>query len=192
MNTKKILCLTTLFLLTIFSFSFNNSFAAVDGGDTTSGTTGSVKNFDETNFGAGVSLGYKLSVMEDLFTFDDSSDHDYFYLNPNVFYNNYFTQTIKQNYGAGLDFGYGYKKFAGYVSAGYVGSNFDYKENGETQSMNKGAAFAGFGFGYNITKHIVVKLNTMFYNFDVKPKNSAYDKVAVDLNTANLQLGFNF
>ncbi|MDD2840404.1 MAG: hypothetical protein PHY80_04785 [Rickettsiales bacterium] len=182
--------LPVLFLLTVFNF--NNSFAAVDGGDTSSGTTGSVKNFNGTDLGLGVSLGYKLSVMKDIYTFDDSSDHDYFFINPNVFYNNYFSQTINQNYGVGLDLGYGYKNITGYVSAGYVGSSFDYKENSTTQSMNKGAAFVGFGFGYDLTKNVVVKVNTMFYSFDVKPNNSAYEKVAIDLNTVNLQLGFNF
>lgn len=186
------------FLLSISALFFaNQSFAALNGGNSTveSGIVQN-KNFSENAVGASLSLGGRLNLAEDIFTdFEDESSKtkDHIFTEIEAFGNRFFSGEIKQNFGGRLNLGYEIKGFRIYGSGGYLSASVDYQEtNNKKQSVNAGAPFFGIGVGYDITKNIGVRLNSMFYNFDFKPNNSEYKTVEVDVSALTLGLAIHF
>ncbi len=196
MNKK----LKFLLLVTTFYASLNTaSFAAsgINGGSSTVPAGSSpYKSFSESAVGAGLSVGVRFNMAEDIFT--DSEDKnsktkDHIFTEIEAFGNQFFSGEIKQNFGGRLNLGYEIKGIRIYGSGGYVSSSIDYQETGNTkQSVNASAPFFGIGLGYDITKNIGVRLNSMFYNFDFTPKNSEYKSVEVDVSAVTLGLAVHF
>ena len=174
-----------------------HSFAAIGGGSSTVPAGSSpYKSFSESAVGAGLSVGFRFNMAEDIFT--DSEDKnsktkDHIFTEIEAFGNQFFSGEIKQNFGGRLNLGYEIKGIRIYGSGGYVSSSIDYQETGNTkQSVNASAPFFGIGLGYDITKNIGVRLNSMFYNFDFTPKNSEYRSVEVDVSAVTLGLAVHF
>jgi len=215
MNKK----LKFLFLVTTFYASLSTaSFAAsgINGGSSTvpAGST-PYKSFSKSAVGAGLSVGVRFNLAEDIFTdsedksspciggasrcdsttmgVNNSKTKDHIFTEIEAFGNQFFSGEIKQNFGGRLNLGYEIKGIRIYGSGGYVASTTDYQETGNTkQSVNASAPFFGIGLGYDITKNIGIRLNSMFYNFDFTPKNSEYRSVEVDVSAVTLGLAVHF
>ena len=154
------------------------------------------KNFSENVLGLGLSIGSRFNLAEDIFSDEEdknSKNKDHIFTEIEAFGNQFFLGKIKQNFGARLNLGYEIKGFRIYGSGGYVASTFDYQEaQNRKQSLIAEAPFFGIGLGYDLTKTISLRLNSMFYNFDFKLKNSEFKNVEVNVSALNLGLGFNF
>jgi hypothetical protein len=130
--------------------------------------------------------------------FIDSEDKnsktiDHIFTEIEIFGNQFFSGEIKQNFGGRLNLGYEIKGLRIYGSGGYVASTFDYQEEKNSkQSIISSAPFYGIGLGYDLTKTISLRLNSMFYNLDFNPKNSEFKSVEVDVSSVNLGLALNF
>ncbi len=188
---------TLLITTAIYTSLTAASFAAVGGGSSTVPTGESpYKSFSESAVGAGLSLGVRFNMAEDIFT--DSEDKnsktkDHIFTEIEAFGNQFFSGEIKQNFGGRLNLGYEIKGIRIYGSGGYVASTMDYQETNNTkQSVIASAPFFGIGLGYDITKNIGIRLNSMFYNFDFTPKNSGYKGAEVDVSAATLGLAVHF
>ena len=175
----------------------NLSFAAISGGSSTLGGANTTnKSFSESSVGASLSAGVRFNMAEDVFT--DSEDKnsitkDHIFTEIETFGNQFFSGEIKQNFGGRLNLGYEINGIRIYGSGGYVSSSIDYQETGNTkQSVNASAPFFGIGLGYDITKNIGVRLNSMFYNFDFTPKNSEYRSVEVNVSAVTIGLAVHF
>ncbi len=188
---------TLLITTAIYTSLTAASFAAVGGGSSTVPTGESpYKSFSESAVGAGLSLGVRFNMAEDIFT--DSEDKnsktkDHIFTEIEAFGNQFFSGEIKQNFGGRLNLGYEIKGIRIYGSGGYVASTMDYQETNNTkQSVIASAPFFGIGLGYDITKNIGIRLNSMFYNFDFTPKNSGYKGAEVDVSAVTLGLAVHF
>jgi hypothetical protein len=154
------------------------------------------KSFSQNGLAGGLSIGSRFNLAEDIFS--DAEDKnsnikDHIFTEIEAFGNQFFSGKIKQNFGARLNLGYEIKGFRIYGSGGYVASTFDYQEaKNSKQSMISSAPFFGIGLGYDLTKTISLRLNSMFYNFDFKPKNSEFKSVEINVCALNLGLGINF
>ena len=196
MNKK----LKFLLFVTTFYASLNTaSFAAsgINGGSSTVPAGSSpYKSFSESAVGAGLSVGVRFNLAEDIFTDSEDKNNktkDHIFTEIEAFGNQFFSGEIKQNFGGRINLGYEIKGIRIYGSGGYVASTMDYQETGNTkQSVSAGAPFFGIGIGYDITKNIGVRLNSMFYNFDFTPKNSEYRSVEVDVSAVTLGLAVHF
>jgi opacity protein-like surface antigen len=196
MNEKlKILFIT----IAIFASIISNSFASsgINGGSSTVPAGESpYKSFSENSIGVGLSVGARFNLAEDIFI--DSEDKnsktiDHIFTEIEIFGNQFFSGEIKQNFGGRLNLGYEIKGLRIYGSGGYVASTFDYQEASNTkQSKISSAPFYGIGLGYDLTKTISLRLNSMFYNLDFKPKNSEFKSVEIDVSSVNLGLALNF
>ena len=192
--------LKLLFLITTFYTSLSTaSFAAsgINGGSSTVPAGQSpYKSFSESAVGAGLSVGVRFNMAEDIFTDSEdknSTTKDHIFTEIEAFGNQFFSGEIKQNFGGRLNLGYEIKGIRIYGSGGYVSSSIEYQETGNTkQSVNASAPFFGIGLGYDITKNIGIRLNSMFYNFDFTPKNSGYKSVEVDVSAVTLGLAVHF
>ena len=192
--------LKLLFLITTFYTSLSTaSFAAsgINGGSSTVPAGQSpYKSFSESAVGAGLSVGVRFNMAEDIFTDSEdknSTTKDHIFTEIEAFGNQFFSGEIKQNFGGRLNLGYEIKGIRIYGSGGYVSSSIDYQETSNTkQSVNASAPFFGIGLGYDITKNIGIRLNSMFYNFDFTPKNSGYKSVEVDVSAVTLGLAVHF
>lgn len=195
MKKLKFLLLTTALYASLSTASFAAS--AINGGSSTVPAGASpYKSFSENGVGAGLSAGIRFNLAEDIFT--DSEDKnsktkDHIFTEIEAFGNQFFSGEVKQNFGGRLNLGYEIKGIRIYGSGGYVSSSIDYQETGNTkQSVNASAPFFGIGLGYDITKNIGIRLNSMFYNFDFTPKSSEYRSVEVDVSAVTLGLAVHF
>ncbi len=154
------------------------------------------KSFSENAAGVGISAGVRFNLAEDIFTdFEDkeSKTKDHIFTEIEAFGNQFLSGEIKQNFGGRLNLGYEVKGFRIYGSGGYVASSLNYQETGNVkQSVNAFAPFFGIGIGYDITKNIGIRLNSMFYNFDFTPKNSEYKSVEIDVSAITFGLSLHF
>ncbi|MES2677875.1 MAG: hypothetical protein V4612_06175 [Pseudomonadota bacterium] len=200
-------------ILLIFCLIFPNlANAALNGGSPPdSGGSGSSlnsdknKNFSESSFGAGLALGVRFNLADDIF-FDSqevefgnkankpsSKKSDHIFTEIGVFGNQFLSGEIKQNFGGKINLGYETHGFRIYGSGGYVASTFDYQEQGQKkESLIKSAPFFGGGIGYDITKNISLRLDGMFYEFDFKPKNSGFNGVNVSVAAGAFGVGVYF
>ncbi len=189
----KLTTLTTLIALTYSTASL----AALNGGTSTVADGASPnKSFSQTSFGAGLSAGLRFNLAEDIF-FDSeekkANAKDHIFTEVEAFGNQFFSGEIKQNFGGRINLGYEIKGIRIYGSGGYTTSTLTYQEQGKpSQSVASSAPFFGFGIGYDITKNVGIRLNSMFYNFDFKPKNSEFKSVEVETSTFNLGVGIYF
>jgi hypothetical protein len=200
-----------IFLAAISLFIFSNSsFAAIQGGSSTLGDgsggssssgASSYKSFSENSLGAGLSAGVRFNLAEDIFTESEEeskvqsrkSKVDHIFTELEVFGSQFLSGEIKHNFGGRLNLGYEIYGVRIYGSGGYAISAVDYQQTGQAkQSVNKGAPFFGLGLGYDITKNIGIRLNSMFYNFDFTPKNSEFKNVEVNVAAATLGLALHF
>jgi len=205
-------------IIALFASRYSNSFAAstINGGSSTVAAGESpYKNFSESAFGAGLSFGVRFNMAEDIFTdsedksfqclggesrcdvsktgINNSKTKDHIFTEIEAFGNQFFSGEIKQNFGGRLNLGYEIKGIRIYGSGGYVSSSTEYQETGNVkQSVSASAPFFGIGLGYDITKNIAIRLNSMFYNFDFKPKNSEYKSIKIDVSAATLGLAVHF
>ena len=193
MKKLKFLLLTTA----LYTSLSTTSFAAIGGGSSTV-PAGQYpeKSFSESAVGAGLSAGVRFNLAEDIFTDSEdkkSTTKDHIFTEIEAFGNQFFSGEIKQNFGGRLNLGYEIHGVRIYGSGGYVASTTDYQETGNTkQSVNASAPFFGIGLGYDITKNIGIRLNSMFYNFDFTPKNSGYKSVEVVVSAVTLGLAVHF
>lgn len=195
MKKLKIPLLATAIYTSLIATSFAAS--GINGGSSTVPAGSSpYKSFSESGVGAGLSAGVRFNLVEDILT--DSEDKssktkDHIFTEIEAFGNQFFSGEIKQNFGGRLNLGYEIKGIRIYGSGGYVSSSIDYQETGNTkQSVNASAPFFGIGLGYDITKNIGVRLNSMFYNFDFTPKNSGYRSVEVEVSAITIGLAMHF
>ena len=188
-------------ILAIFIYGslIANSLASsvINGGDSKGANGESLnKSFSENGLAVGLSIGTRFNLAEDIFSDAEdknSKNKDHIFTEIEAFGNQFFLGKIKQNFGARLNLGYEIKGFRIYGSGGYVASAFDYQEaKNSKQSLIASAPFFGIGLGYDLTKTISLRLNSMFYNLDFKPKNSEFKNVKVNVSAVNLGLGFNF
>jgi hypothetical protein len=191
----KIKLLTAFLLFATFAFS-TNSFAALQAGNSVvlAGTSPNI-NFSETAVGAGLSIGVRFNLAEDIFTDSEEKNitRDHIFTELEAFGNQFFSGEIKQNFGGRLNLGYEFFGVRVFGSGGYVVSTFDYQEQGSaSQSASEGAPFFGVGLGYDLTKNIGLRLNSMFYSFDFTPKNSSYQNVEVNVSAVTLGLSVHF
>ena len=213
MKTKSLAIFLTAVSLFIFS---NSSFAAIQGGsptfDDSSGDSGGsggsssssvspYKSFSESAVGAGLSAGVRFNLAEDIFTDSEEklkvesrkSKADHIFTELEAFGSQFLSGEIKHNFGGRLNLGYEIYGIRLYGSGGYAISFVDYRQTGQDkQAVRKGAPFFGFGLGYDITKNIGIRLNSMFYNFDFTPKNSEFKNVEVNVAAATLGLAVHF
>ena len=193
----KLRFLTVIFLFLSTLLLANNSSAALSGGSPNV-ASGAVlnKTFSENIAGAGLSAGLRFNLAEDIFIESEdknSKNKDHIFTEIEMFGNQFFSGEIKQNFGGRLNLGYEIKGLRIYGSGGYVASTIDYQETSNTkQSQMSSAPFYGIGFGYDLTKTISVRLNSMFYNFNFKPKNSEFKSVEINVSAVNLGLGLHF
>jgi hypothetical protein len=201
-----------IFLTIICYFSLSTlSIAAISGGssDVEEGSS-PYKDFSESAVGVGLSIGARLNLAEDIFTSfeefaEDQTELNSQKLNPKnknsdhifseieVFGNQFFSGEIKQNFGGRINLGYEIKGIRIFTSGGYVASTVDYQETNNTkQSVTASAPFFGIGIGYDITKNVSLRLNSMFYSFDFTPKNSQFKNVEVEVSSLNLGVAFHF
>ncbi|GDX36465.1 hypothetical protein LBMAG18_09760 [Alphaproteobacteria bacterium] len=183
--------------IAIYASLSTASFAAIGGGLSTVPTGQSpFKSFSESAVGAGLAFGVRFNLTEDIFTDSEnknSKTKDHIFTEIEVFGSQFFSGEIKQNFGARLNLGYEIKGIRIYGSGGYVSSSIDYQEIGNNnQSINASAPFFGIGLGYDITKNIGIRLNSMFYNFNFTPKNSQYRSVEVDASAVTIDLAVHF
>ena len=206
MNTKK-LSLSILISCSLILNS-NFAFAALDGGNSILASNLPSKDFSESTAGVGLSAGVRFNLVSDLFTdseeveFKKTKDSakdltrknaDHIFTEIAIFGNQFLSGEIKQNFGGKLNLGYETHGFRIYGSGGYVVSTTDYQEqNQPKQSVSEAAPFFGGGIGYDITKNISLRLDGMFYNFDFKPKNSAFQKVNVSVAAGTVGIGVYF
>lgn len=195
-----------IFLTAVSFFIFPSfSFAAINGGSSTldggggggsSSSLSSNKSFSESSVGAGLSVGFRFNLAEDIFTDSEeknSATKDHIFTELEAFGNQFFSGEIKQNFGGRLNLGYEIFGVRLYGSGGYTISSVDYQETGQAkQSVSQGAPFFGVGLGYDITKNVGLRLNSMFYNFDFTPKNSEFKNVEVNVAAASLGLSLHF
>ena len=191
----RFLTIISLFVTTLL-FA-NQSFAALNvGSSTVLAGDSPYKSFSESLVGAGLSAGVRFNLAEDIFT--DSEDKnsktkDHIFTEIEAFGNQFFSGEIKQNFGGRLNLGYEIKGIRIYGSGGYVASTMDYQEVGNSkQSLTASAPFFGVGLGYDITKTTSIRLNSMFYNFDFKPKNSGFKSIEVNVSAVSLGLALHF
>ncbi len=191
----RFLTIISLFVSTLL-FA-NKSFAALNvGSSTVLEGKSPYKSFSENAVGAGLSAGFRFNLAEDIFT--DSEDknsktRDNIFTEIEAFGNQFFSGEIKQNFGGRLNLGYEIKGIRIYGSGGYVASTMDYQEVGNSkQSLTASAPFFGVGLGYDITKTTSIRLNSMFYNLDFKPKNSGFKSIEVNVSAVSLGLALHF
>jgi opacity protein-like surface antigen len=208
---KMKLALPFLFATLIFS---NQSFAALNGGNSSLASESAGKSFSESSVGAGLSAGVRFNLAEDIFS--DSEDEisacrdkdfcdetkkitqnsgvkDHIFTEIEIFGNQFFSGEVKQNFGGRLNLGYEIYGVRIYGSGGYVASTVDYQEqSGESESIMASAPFFGGGLGYDINKNIAIRLDSMFYNFDFAPKNSGFKNVKVDVAAVAVGLALHF
>ncbi len=208
----KIRFFTILFLLASPLLFANQSFGALDGGssfvptsssDSTSTTNSSAssafspyKNFSQRLIGAGLELGIRFNLTEDIFTdFENknSKKKDHIFTEIGAFGNKFLSGEVKQNFGGQLNLGYEIRGVRFYGLGGYVVSAIDYKETeNNKQSISASSPFIGAGLGYDITKNISARINSMFYKFDFKPKNSEFKSVEINVSAVNFALALHF
>jgi len=189
----------TLIIPFIFVLFLTNQSYAELGDDTSSDVNNtSNKTLSQNIAGTGISAGIRFNLMEDVFIESEDrnnkfKDKDHVFAEIETFANQFFSKKIKQNFGGRVNFGYEMKGIRIYSSGGYVASTMKYKETGNNrQSLIKSAPFFGVGFGYDITKRTSIRLNSMFYNFDFKPRNSGFKNVEVNNAAITLGLAFHF
>lgn len=195
MNKKiKTILFSSIIYLSWISLTFGAS--AINGGSSNVADGSLVyKSFSQNVLGTGVSIGTRFNLVENIFTDleENSKVKDHIFGEIEVFGNQFFSGEIKHNYGGRLNLGYEIKGIRIYGSGGYVSSSVDYQEtNNVKQSINESAPFFGLGLGYDITKNIGLRLNSMFYNFDFKPKNSGYKGVEVNVLALTFGLAVHF
>lgn len=196
MNEKlKILFIIIAIFTSITSKSFASS--GINGGSSTvPAGEPPYKSFSKNSIGAGLSIGARFNLAEDIFIESEDKNSkikDHIFTEIEMFGNQFFSGEIKQNFGGRLNLGYEIIGLRIYGSSGYVASTFDYQETSNTkQSYISSAPFYGIGFGYDLTKNISLRLNSMFYNFNFKPKNSEFKSVEINVSAVNLGLGFHF
>ena len=188
----------TIISLFLFALFLANQSSATLSEESSNVGTGAVSNkiFSENSVGAGLSAGLRFNMAEDIFIESEdknSKNKDHIFTEIELFGNQFFSGEIKQNFGGRLNLGYEIKGLRIYGSGGYVASTIDYKETSNTkQSYTGSAPFYGIGFGYDLTKNISLRLNSMFYNFNFKPKNSEFKSVEINVSAVNLGLGLHF
>ena len=201
---------TIMSLLISTSFFANQSFGALNGGSSSLSEESSIlndgsssiinkvephKSFSQSSVGAGLSAGVRLNLVNNIFTDSEYNfrKKDHIFTEIEAFGNQFFVGEIKQNFGGRLNLGYEFKAFRIYGSGGYVASTIDYQETGNPkQSIVASAPFFGIGLGYDITKRISIRLNSMLYNIDFAPKNSEFKNVEVNVSAVNLGLALHF
>ncbi len=197
----------TFFSLLFFLFNVSPSFAALTGG-TSSNNSNSNKDFSERSFAVGLSAGIRVNFVEDIFFDSEESqlkskqntktsapnhNKDHIFAEIEACANQFISGELNQNFGARANLGYEISGFRIYASGGYVASTTDYKEEGNSShSIIASAPFFGAGVGYDITKNLSVRLNSMFYNFDFTPKNSDFNKINVNVAAMTLGIGIHF
>ncbi len=179
-----------LITLTAFLCFFvaQNSFAAFSSRGT--GTSNLAKEeFSESQFGFGLSVAKEFKIINSIFT---ENNKDYLFNEVGVFAN-YYGDIINYNYGANLSFGYGYDKFAIYVSGGYLITDFEYISSNVSKNYSEGAGFVGLGTSYKITDNLKAKLDFMNYGFNFNPSNaSSIQKTEANIKSAILGLQLYF
>lgn len=205
-KTKKLLPLILISCTLILNSNF--ALAALN-----SDSLSSNQSFSESSAGVGLSTGIRFNLVSDVFTDSEeieykkntttnalnlapkasSSKQDHIFTEIGIFGNQFFVGEIKQNFGGKINLGYETHGFRIYGSGGFVASTFDYQEqNQPKESLLKTAPFFGGGIGYDITKNISLRLDGSFYNFDFKPKNSAFQKVDVSVAAGTVGIGVYF
>ncbi len=196
MKSLKILLVLSFVYATSLASAFAASSSVNGGSSIVPEGESPYKSFSQTALGAGISLGFRLNLTEDIFTDSEDKDskaQDHTFTEIEAFGNQFFSGELNQNFGGRFNLGYEINGFRIYGSGGYVVSTMDYQETGNpVQSVNAGAPFFGVGIGYDITKNIGVRLNSMFYNFDFTPKNSEYQSVEIDVSAITLGLALHF
>lgn len=191
----KIIILSLFFTLTA---NLSQSFAALDGGSSLLSENSKTdnKSFSQNSLGAGLAIGFRFNLADDIFTDSEdknSKSKDHIFTEIEAFGNQFFSGEIDQNFGGRLNFGYEINGIRIYGSGGLVASKMDYQEQGSSsQKVNSLAPFFGGGMGYDITKNISLKLDSIFYNFDFKPKNSEFRRVEVSVAAISLGLALHF
>jgi hypothetical protein len=164
--------------------------------------------------GIGLSLGAKFNLVEDIFTDAQKMDYsflvgkaccgsiksskkklieDHIFTEVEVFGNRFFSGKIDHNFGGRMNIGYEIHNLSIYGSGGYVIGNFnDQQIDNAKRSLRTKAPFVGVGIGYEITKNIGIRLNSMFYNFNYKTKDSEYANAKVSVSAFNLGLSLHF
>jgi len=173
--------LTILF----YCFIFQNAFAElVSNEDDLSN-----QRFSSNQYGVGLSIAKEFNVIKDIFS---EEENDYIFSDISLFYNLY-QDDIENNYGASYAFGYGYKKFGFYLSAGYLITEFKYGLEDNIKNYAEDSGFVGSGFYYKITDNIKFKTDFMNYGFNFKPAiDNSSQKVQIDIRSLSAALQFYF
>lgn len=133
-------------------------------------------HFSKHQYALGLSTGIRFNIAEEIFTNSDDNKNypkDHFFNEIEVFGNNFFSNKIKHNYGLRINNGYEIYGTRIFISGGYIQSILNYRNiyNKKTKTNTKWSPFFGFGVGYDLTKNISIKINSMFYKIDYKAKN---------------------
>lgn len=185
----KIKILTILLIIV----SGSNCYAAFKSDTSTSLDTNNIA-FTETVSGisaiAGVRFKLTEQVLSDIFELETK---DSIFVETEGFFNKILSGEIKHEYGGRLNLGYEINKFRIFASSGYLVSNFEYIENSQDkQNISEAVPFFGAGIGYDLTKNISLRLNSMIYSLDTKPKNSEFSNIEIDVTSVNLGLALHF
>ena len=163
---------TTLYILLIFTLFYATPFASFAAVNNNNGST-SEQNKTINSAGIGLSIVKKITLIDGLISFDKSADN--IFIMPEIFYENFFNDKdkIKEQYGAGFNFGYGYKDFDIFASVGGLRAKFAYEINNQIEDYHRGTFYYGFGTAYNFNKYLATKINAKFYEIEFTDRTDA-------------------
>tara|TARA_Y100000389_G_C17459008_1_gene520267 strand:+ start:871 stop:1464 length:594 start_codon:yes stop_codon:yes gene_type:complete len=130
------------------------------------------QNSNITPLGIGISISKKFELISGLADFDKSDDHIFFM--PEVFYENLPDQKdkINEQFGAGINLGYGYEKFDIFASFGGLVTKFEYEIDQKIEDYHRGNFYYGVGLGYNFNKYLATRINAKFYKIEFTDRNN--------------------
>ena len=174
-------------------FFANNSYGAFKSDTSSLSGTENVR-FTENLFGVSATAGIRFKITEQILSdIFELENKDSIFIETEGFFNQIVSGEINNEYGGRLNLGYEINKFRIFASTGYLVSSFDYVEDSSNkQNISQGTPFFGAGLGYDLTKNISLRLNSMIYSLDSKPKNSEFENIEIDVSSLSLGLALHF
>jgi len=199
LKPKFILILLVMIISLLFSdrakatVNFNGSDDNSEVSEFSSSNSSKNQNLHKNTLSLELSLGKRLELAKNIFS-DPHEDNyeDTLFSEAEIFVSKNIAGESIDNAGVRLNLGYSVTNMRVFLSSGYLGSYLKYQVDDETKSKNKGSPFVGFGLGYDLSKNIGLRINSMFYRINFHPTGSQIQEVDIDVSAVNIGLSYHF